>query len=87
MGRGTARAVCDDDFENMTRELKSSGWDFIIAPAEQKKIDNTGDLPAKVTNKLCLAHIACRAVTTYIHIGNSSGLSASTFVGVNIECC
>ena len=57
-GRGTKRAIEDDTFDAMCRQLKGCDWECTVTPKELKKIDATGELPAKVNTKMQLCYKA-----------------------------
>ena len=55
-GSGQKRAVTDDDFEHMCRELKGSGFEYTVTKEDEKLMAKTGGKPTKeLMEKLKLA--------------------------------
>ena len=55
-GKGSGRAISNDDFEAGIRCLKDAGWDFTLTAKENKSLEN-GELLVKVKdrmNKCCI---------------------------------
>ena len=55
-GQGTSRAIENDTFEAMCRQLKGCEWECHVSPGQIKAIDKTGELPEKVTTKMQLCY-------------------------------
>ena len=50
-GKGSARAVEDDTFEDMCRQLKGREWECSLNVSEVKKLDESGKIPEKLDKK------------------------------------
>ena len=57
-GAGSQRAIENDTFEAMCRQLKGCEWECHVSSSQVKKIDSTGDLPEKVSTKMQLCYKA-----------------------------
>jgi len=59
-GKGAARAVEDQTFEDMCRELKRCEWECSLNVSAVKKPDTTGNIPEKLNTKM---NLCCEAGT------------------------
>jgi hypothetical protein len=53
-GKGVKRAIDDQTFEDMCRQLKGCDWECSLNVTEIKKLDATGQVPAKLYTKMNL---------------------------------
>ena len=51
-GHSSARAVEDDDFHNLGSQVKDCGWEFELSKRETKELENKGEVPPKMEQKL-----------------------------------
>lgn len=67
-GQGSSRSVTDAEFEDMTKILRDAGWEFILTDKETKKVEDKGELPKKVSDKVNIVLIASRVpMANYLH--------------------
>ena len=53
-GRGSKRAVTDEQFEDMCGQLKDCGWEYTLSEKEKKSMVKDSVLPKKLSEKMKL---------------------------------